>query len=218
MDLALFDLDNTLLAGDSDYEWGNYLCEIGATDAAQYKQENQRFYADYCAARLDINAYLRFVLKALAENDTQRLLSWRRAFIDTKILPMVTPQAKQLVAAHTDKGDHVIVISSTIDFLVKPIARLFDIEHVIATQAETDSGGKFSGRVTGIPCFAEGKLRRLEQWLKEHKPNYDQSWFYSDSINDLATLKWADNAVVVNGDARLVKEAARYDWRMISVP
>lgn len=217
MDLALFDLDNTLLAGDSDYEWGNYICEIGAVDPAQYKKKNQAFYEDYCAAQLDINAYLKFALEVLAQNNRRQLESWRRTFIDKKVIPMVTPKAKKLVANHMNKGDRVVVVSSTVDFLVKPIARLFAIEDIIATRAVIDNNGRFSGKVAGVPCFAEGKLRRLRQWLQEHKPDYRQSWFYSDSINDLATLKWADHAVVVNGDAQLIEQARRHNWRVISI-
>lgn len=216
MDLVLFDLDNTLLDGDSDYEWGRYMCEIGAVDHDLYKKKNLKFYQDYCAGQFDINAYLNFALKVLADNDMQQLMAWRQSFIEEKIVPMLTSESKSLIADHTQKGDYVIVISSTIEFLVKPIAMLFGIKDVVATQLEVNDEGNFNGKVKGVPCFAEGKLRRLEQWLEGADLNYQKSWFYSDSINDLATLKWADHAVVVNGDDQLLKEAAQRDWHTIS--
>lgn len=216
MDLALFDLDNTLLNGDSDYEWGRYMCELGAVNREHYEETNRKFYRDYCAGTFDIDAYLRFALKPLADHGMEQLLAWRRSFIDRKVRPMITPAAQQLVESHREKGDLLVVISSTNRFLVEPIAALFATEHVIATEIELKDGA-FSGHAAGIPCYGEGKLRRLRQWLKERRPDYRHSWFYSDSINDLPTLKWADQPVVVNGDEQLLKQAARRKWRTISL-
>lgn len=216
MDLVLFDLDNTLLSGDSDYEWGRYMCEIGAVDRAYYEKTNQDFYAAYCAGTLDMDAYLQFSLKPLANYRMEQLHAWRQSFIDSVIVPMITPPALNLVAQHRNKDDTLVVISSTNRFLVEPITHLFGIENVIATDAEIINN-RFSGNVKGISCFGKNKLTKLKQWLETYAPDYQRSWFYSDSVNDLETLQWVDCPVVVNGDSKLLEEAARRGWQTIDL-
>ena len=214
MDLVLFDLDNTLLSGDSDHQWGQYMCEIGAA-SPEYKINNQKFYDDYCKEALDIYAYLQFALRPLAENDMQQLIAWRASFIDTVIVPMISAPARDLVSQHQSKGDLIAVISSTNQFLVEPIAQLFGISEVIATQAEVIDN-RFSGKVKGTPCFGKEKLVCLKEWLATRQPNYQHSWFYSDSINDLPTLEWVDKPIVVNGDDKLLKVARQHNWQTLS--
>ena len=216
MDLALFDLDNTLLAGDSDYLWGRYLCEIGAVDRARFEARNLAFYRDYEAGRLDIGEYLRFALRPLADNDMSALMEWRRRFVAEKIAPIVATQARALITRHHQRGDHVVIATSTNAFVTEPIARLLDADELIATQPEI-AGARFSGRVRGAPCFGEGKLQCVRHWLERQRPAYRRSWFYSDSINDLPTLEWADHAVVVDGDEELRAHAARRGWPLLSL-
>ena len=216
MDLALFDLDGTLLAGDSDYLWGRYLCEIGAVHRARYDARNLAFYRDYEAGRLDIDEYLRFALRPLADNDMSTLLAWRRRFVAEKIVPIVAPRARALIEGHHERGDLVVVATSTNAFVTEPIARLLDADDLIATQPEI-VGARFSGRVRGAPCFREGKLHCVRRWLNGQLLQYRRSWFYSDSGNDLALLEWVDKPVVVDGDEALCAHAARCGWPRLSL-
>ncbi len=216
MDLALFDLDDTLLAGDSDYLWGRFLCEIGAVERDRFEARNLAFYRDYEAGRLDIDEYLRFALRPLADNDMSTLLAWRRRFVADKIKPIVAPRARALIERHHERGDLAVIATSTNAFVTEPIARLLDADDLIATQAEI-VGARFSGRVRGAPCFREGKLQRVRRWCERQRPAYRRSWFYSDSINDLATLEWVDKPVVVDGDDELREHAARRGWPMLSL-
>ena len=216
MDLALFDLDDTLLAGDSDYLWGRFLCDVGAVDRARYEARNLAFYRDYEAGRLDIDEYLRFALRPLAHHDVSTLLAWRRRFVAENIVPIVAPHARALIERHHERGDLAVVATSTNAFVTEPIARLLGADDLIATQPEI-VGARFSGRVRGAPCFREGKLQCVRRWLAGQRPRYRRSWFYSDSINDLATLEWADKPVVVDGDEALRAHAARRGWPRLSL-
>ena len=216
MELALFDLDHTLLEGDSDYLWGQFLCDIGAVERAQFEERNLEFYRDYQAGRLDIHEYLRFALKPLAENDMSLLLEWRRRFLGEKIEPIVAPQARALIEQHKKRGDLALILTATNLFVTEPIARMLGADDIIATRPEI-IGARFSGEVAGVPCFGEGKLQCLKNWLGRHRPDCRQSWFYSDSINDLPMLEWADKPVVVHGDEALLRHAARRGWPTLSL-
>ena len=216
MDLALLDLDDTLLAGDSDYLWGRYLCDVGGVERARFEARNQAFYADYQAGRLDVGAYLRFALRPLADNDLSTLLEWRRRFVAEKIVPIIAPQARALIERHHQRGDLAVIATSTNAFVAEPIARLLGADDLIATQPEI-AGARFSGRVRGAPCFREGKLQCVRRWLARQRPAYRHSWCYSDSINDLALLEWADKPVVVDGDEKLRAHAARHGWPSLSL-
>lgn len=216
MPLAIFDLDNTLLSGDSDYLWGQFLGELGAVDRASYERENERFYEDYREGRLDIMAFLAFSLRPLSQYPREQLDTWHRRFMREKIEPLITPAAQRLVERHRADGDTLMIITATNAFVTGPIAARLDIPHLIATEAETQ-GDRFTGRVAGIPSFRDGKVRRLESWLAENAATLDGSWFYSDSHNDLPLLERVSHPVAVDPDPVLAEQARRRGWPLISL-
>lgn len=216
MALALFDLDNTLLAGDSDYLWGVYLSEIGVVDGEAHQLANAQFYEDYHEGRLDIMAFLAFALRPLAENEPQDLRHWREDFLRRKIDPIITPAARALVEKHRAAGDTLMVITATNSFITGPIAERFGIPNLIATEPE-QRDGRFTGRVQGTPSFREGKVARLQQWLDEHQMGLEGSWFYSDSHNDLPLLEQVANPVAVDPDDTLAHHAQQHQWPIISL-
>jgi HAD superfamily hydrolase (TIGR01490 family) len=216
MPLAIFDLDNTLLSGDSDYLWGQYLVARGVVDGAAYEAANARFYADYKAGRLDIDMFLSFALRPLRDNPMQALLAWRQEFLETRIMPLIEQPALDLVERHRRAGDTLLVITATNAFVTAPIAERFGIHHLIATEPERDASG-FTGRVAGIPAFREGKVTRLSHWLGEHGGSLAGSHFYSDSVNDLPLLERVDNPVAVDPDPLLAQAARTRGWPVISL-
>lgn len=215
MSLAIFDLDNTLLRGDSDYEWGRFLVEQDAVDRAEFESENQRFYDDYKAGRLDIYGFLKFALRPLAENTLEQLDDWHRQFMVRHVQDMITPQARELVSRHKEKGDTLLIITATNRFVTEPIAREFGIEHLLATDPE-QVNGRFTGKVSGTPCFQQGKVERLHQWLENNEESLEGSWFYTDSHNDLPLLREVDHPVAVNPDPQLRAEAEQHGWPIIA--
>lgn len=216
MSLAIFDLDNTLLRGDSDYLWGQFLAEIGVVDRATYERENDRFYADYRAGRLDILAFLAFSLGPLARHPRAELDRWHRDFMAVKIEPLIGPAAEALVERHRRAGDTLLIITATNAFVTRPIAARFGIPHLIATEPE-ERNGEFTGRVRGTPSFREGKVSRLETWLTDRVETLDGAWFYSDSHNDLPLLERVTHPVAVDPDATLARHAAERGWPVISL-
>jgi HAD superfamily hydrolase (TIGR01490 family) len=217
--LALFDLDNTLLTGDSDYEWGQFLIERGVLARDEYEAQNARYFEQYKDGTLDIHEYLGFALGPLAAHTPQALARWHADFMRTRILPMITPRARDLVARHCGAGDLCAVVTATNSFVTAPIAREFGVPHLVATEPET-AGGRFTGRVAGIPCFREGKIRRVDEWLEGlgHRwGEFEQSAFYSDSHNDLPLLERVRQPVAVDPDPQLAAEAARRGWPVISL-
>ncbi len=216
MALALFDLDNTLLAGDSDYLWGVFLAEQGIVDGDYYEKENERFYDEYKQGTLDIFEFLSFSLKPLAENDADTLSGLQKQFVEEKIRPIMGPASFDLVEKHKATGDTLVVITATNSFVTAPIVKAFGIDHLLATEPEKNENG-YTGRVAGIPCFQEGKVKRLEAWMQEHGLDLKDSWFYSDSHNDLPLLKQVDNPVAVDPDHQLEDYAKQNDWPIISL-
>jgi HAD superfamily hydrolase (TIGR01490 family) len=216
MPLAIFDLDNTLLAGDSDYLWGRHLVDLGVVDGDSYEAANQRFYDDYRAGRLDIDAFLRFSLRPLAENHPDDLRRWREAFVERHIAPIMLPAAYALVERHRSAGDTLMIITATNAFVTAPIAERFGIEHLIATEPARE-GGRYTGAVAGTPAFREGKVARLKQWLEAHDADLAGSHFYSDSINDLPLLEQVDHPVVVDPDPGLAAVARSRGWPLLSL-
>ena len=214
MSLAIFDLDNKLLAGDSDYAWGQFLVAHNLVDRPYYERENERFGRAYQDGALDIHGYLAFALKPLAQHDLSTLEQWRRDFMHSKILPMIQPKAQNLVDKHRQAGDTLVIITSTMDFIAQPIAQEFGIEHLIASQAEI-LNGRFTGNVVGTPCYRHGKVERLQTWVDEHGESMTGSWFYSDSHTDLPLLNAVDNPVAVNPDETLRAEAPVRGWPII---
>jgi len=219
MRLALFDLDNTLLAGDSDYEWGQFLVDRGILERGAYEAQNQAYYDQYAAGTLDIHEYLGFALRPLAAHTQADLARWHADFMGSRILPMVSAEARALVTRHLERGDLCAIITATNSFVTAPIAREFRVPHLIATEPESRDG-RFTGRVAGIPCFREGKVRRLEDWLGSRGRRLDEfgeSSFYSDSHNDLPLLERVTRPVAVDPDDELAREAARRGWERISL-
>jgi HAD superfamily hydrolase (TIGR01490 family) len=216
MVLAIFDLDNTLLAGDSDYLWGRFLVEKGLVDRTYYERENERFFQQYKAGQLDIHEFMRFSLTPLRKNTPQALNRLREEFLETRISPLITDSARQLVEKHRTAGDTLLIITATNAFVTRPIAHRFGIENLIATEPET-LDGYFTGEVEGEPSFREGKVTRLLQWLEESGETLQGSWFYSDSHNDLPLLERVDNPVAVNPDETLAEVARSRQWPILQL-
>lgn len=214
--LAIFDLDNTLLAGDSDYLWGQYLVDRGIVDRESYETENKRFYEEYKAGTLDIHAFLRFSLTPLTEHEPQQLAAWREEFITQKILPIVASHTPQLLQAHKSAGHELLIITATNRFITAPIAEALGINNLLATDPEVIDG-RFTGEIAGIPCFQEGKIKRLQLWLKETGRRPAQSWFYSDSNNDLPLMQEVDFPVAVDPDPKLEGRARTHGWPVVSL-
>jgi len=212
MALALFDLDKTLLGGDSDFLWGEFLSEISAVDVDEYQQKNQAFFDDYARGELDINQYLEFCLSPLADNSIKQLNKWHQQFMVEKIQPILLEKAKKVVDVHKKNGDRVMVITATNSFVTRPIAETYGINELLATEPEMIAG-KFTGKVLGEPCFQIGKVHKLQQWCEENNETLDGAYFYSDSHNDLPLLELVDNPVVVHGDEKLLAIAKQKNWQ-----
>ncbi len=215
MALALFDLDNTLLHGDSDYAWGQFLVERGIVDGDAYEKANRKFYDLYKEGRLDIYEFIRFAFLPLKENDHEQLLEWRQQFVEEKIAPMMLAKGQQTIDKHRSKGDTLIIITATNSFVTTPIAEAFGVEHLIATEPEFVDG-RFTGDVAGVPCFQEGKVKRLQTWLDDHRMTLEGSTFYSDSHNDLPLLEQVSFPVAVDADDKLVATATSRNWPITS--
>lgn len=216
MALAIFDLDNTLIGGDSDYLWGQFLVEQEIVDRNLYETANAEFYRQYCSGSLDIHEFLEFALAPLAAHDTLKLQHWRQQFIEEKIKPILLPAARDLVRKHQQQGDTLLVITATNHFVTEPIVELYGIPHLLATTPEFRDG-RFTGKCAGIPCFQDGKVQRLEIWLDKNTHSLNDSWFYSDSHNDLPLLEIVHNPVAVDPDDRLRKLALEKSWPVISL-
>jgi HAD superfamily hydrolase (TIGR01490 family) len=217
--LALFDLDNTLLNGDSDYEWGQFMCDQGVVDRAAYEAQNRIYYERYVDGSLDIHEYLGFALRPLTQHTPEDLARWHAEFMRTRVQPMILPAARALVRRHLEAGDLCAIITATNSFVTAPIARAFGIDHLIATEPELKDG-RYTGRVAGTPCFREGKLVRLDEWLAglgRRMGEFAASTCYSDSHNDLPLLERVTRPVAVDPDETLGREAARRNWETISL-
>ena len=219
MNLALFDLDNTILAGDSDYNWSRFLIQEGYLDGAIHAEKNEKFYADYKAGTLDIYAFVEFQFKPLARNPRTVLNQLLKKYVEEVIKPMITEKARALVKRHQDEGDLIIVITATNSFITKPIAELFGIKNLIGTDPE-EKEGEFTGKVSGLPSFKEGKVTRLEAWLKGKNlslASFEKSYFYSDSHNDLPLMQKVTHPVAVDSDDVLSEYAKSKGWPQISL-
>ncbi len=216
MTLAIFDLDNTLLAGDSDYLWGGFLSDAGLVDRDYYERENERFYQEYREGRLDIFEFLRFSLRPLSEHEPQRLYELRRQFVQRHIDPIILPAGRQLIDSHRRRGHTPLIITATNAFVTAPIAERLEVHHLLATEPAMQDG-RYSGEVAGTPCFQEGKVTRLRQWMAQHGETLSGSWFYSDSHNDIPLLEQVDNPVAVDPDEALRQHADERGWQVISL-
>lgn len=216
MTLAIFDLDNTLLGGDSDYLWGKYLVAQGLVDGEHYERENQRFYDDYRAGTLDIQEFLNFALRPLAETPLPLMLALREQFMHEKIEPIILPAARRLLETHRQQGHELLIITATNRFVTEPIAAALGVEHLLATDPEMVDG-RYTGRVAGTPTFREGKVTRLMAWLEQHGRNLEHAWFYSDSHNDLPLLELVPRPVAVDPDDTLRLHAEAKGWPILSL-
>jgi len=219
LQLALFDLDNTLLAGDSDFQWGQYLIQHGLLDKEEHTAINLGFYEDYKAGRLDIHAFLDFQLKPLSEHKRSELDALHANYMAEKIRPMITPQARALVEKHRQNGDLLMIITATNSFVTGPIAQEFGIDNLIGTTPE-EINGEFTGKVVGTPSFQAGKITRLNEWLAargQTLKSFETTWFYSDSHNDLPLMKLVDKPVAVDPDPTLLAYAQEAGWPVISL-
>ena len=216
--LALFDLDNTLLSGDSDHAWGEFLIHRGLVDEKTHRDKNNLFYEDYLNESLDIEAYVSFTIEPIKELSKEQRDRLHEDFMAFSINSIVLPKAKQLVLEHKSKGDLCIMVTATNSFITKPIADIFQVDYLLATELEVE-GGLLTGRVSGVPCYQEGKLSRLQQWLEGSRENFslENSAFYSDSINDLKLLEAVGTPIVVDPDSKLLRISQERGWAEISL-
>jgi HAD superfamily hydrolase (TIGR01490 family) len=214
--LAIFDLDNTLLNGDSDHAWGEFLCRKGVVDAEEYRKANDYFYEQYKSGSMNIFEFLEFALRPLAANSNETLAEWHAEFMKDVIQPMMLPKAAALLNKHRDAGEHLMIITATNRFVTGPIAKQLGVDTIIATDPEM-LDGKYTGKVAGTPCFQAGKVERLNTWLAENGATLEGSSFYSDSINDLPLLEKVDHPVAVNPDEKLTAEANRRGWPILDL-
>lgn len=216
MTLAIFDLDNTLLNGDSDYLWGQFLSQQGHVDSAFYEKENQRFYDEYVAGTLDILEFLEFSLAPLRQIEMSELTQLHNQFMDECIRPVITTKSRALIQEHINKKDTLLIITATNLFITAPIAKELEIPNIIATEPEIVNN-RYNGKVSGTPCFREGKVERLKVWLKETGGNLADSCFYSDSHNDLPLLEMVTKPIAVDPDETLRSHAEMKGWDIISL-
>ncbi|UQB41452.1 HAD family hydrolase [Thiomicrospira microaerophila] len=215
MPLAIFDLDNTLIAGDSDYLWGEFLVQNQLIDAKEYQEQNQRFYQQYKEGTLDIYEYQAFSLKPLSEHPIEQLQSWHNEFMKIMIEPIMLPKAQAAIEQHKSKGDQLLIITATNSFITRPIGLKLGIDQLIGTEPEKVNG-QYTGRVEGIPSFQQGKITRLNQWLNQNPVSLEGSFFYSDSHNDLPLLEIVAHPIAVDADETLSQVAQQRGWKQVS--
>lgn len=216
MPLALFDLDNTLLAGDSDHRWGEFLCDRGLVDPVEFAARNDQFYADYQAGALDVDAYLRFALEPIAGKTPAEVAPLQAAFMEDYVAPMLLTQAFELIERHREQGDQLVIITATNTVVTGPIAQRLGIETLIGSEVAIENG-RYTGEPRGIPSYREGKVTRLTAWLEATANSLSGAWFYSDSHNDLPLLSRVDRPVAVDPDPTLREHAEREGWPVLSL-
>ena len=216
MTLIIFDLDNTLIGGDSDNLWGQFACQQGIVNGGDFEARNEQFYRDYQAGKLDVDAYLRFSFSTLQGQPASTLATWHLEFMETMITPIMLPAAQQLIEKHQAAGDTLLIITATNRFITEPIAKSLGIDNLLACEGEIVDG-IYTGEPTGVPSYGAGKVTRLHQWLAKRDINLDGAWFYSDSHNDLPLLELVDNPVAVDPDSILCARAEQLGWPVISL-
>ncbi len=216
MRLAIFDLDNTLIAGDSDHAWGQFLVNKGLVDSDNFRRANDRFYEEYKAGTHNIIEYLQFSLTPLTHHSMEYLAELHKEFMQDYINPMMLPKAQQLLQKHRAQGDYLLIITATNGFVTRPIAAALEVDDILTTDPEV-LNNRYTGKFIGIPTFQKGKVLRLEDWLKEKKFTLDDAYFYSDSINDLPLLEKVPNPIVVDPDPKLHAAAIERNWAVMSL-
>ena len=215
MSLAIFDLDNTLIGGDSDFLWGEFIGEEGIVDANAYRKKNEYFYQQYDLGTLDIYAWLEFCLEPLTRYSMSELQEFHHRFMIQKIEPIMLDKAQNCINRHKERGDTVLVMTASNSFVTAPIVKQYGINQLLATEPEIKAG-RYTGGVTGIPCFQAGKIDKLMPWLQKNEETLTGSTFYSDSHNDLPLLELVDNPVAVNADKILTKIAEKKGWEILN--
>ncbi|AUZ04435.1 MULTISPECIES: HAD family hydrolase [Vitreoscilla] len=218
MNLAIFDLDHTLIASDSDNEWPKYLMHKGIVDKAFVEKKNDYFYQQYLQGRLNVDEFLEFQLEPLTHYSMEQLAVMHEEFMCEFIRPTITEVARELVAKHQRAGDDLLLISATNEFIITPIANEFGITEVIGVTLEIGVDGRYTGNYIGVPSYQGGKIVRLEQWLQEKgktRSDYDDIYFYSDSRNDLPLLQDVSRPVAVNPDDILLAHATEHGWEIV---
>ena len=216
MTLAIFDLDHTLLNGDSDFLWGEYMVETGIVSEQEYRARNEEFYRDYQRGTLDNDRYLEFALEPLTHYTIEELHAWREDYVEKWIKPIIAPGARNLLDSHQSRGHELLIISATHLFVTEPIARILGVQMVLATAPEIIDN-RYTGRFLGTPTYQEGKVKVLNEWLNNSNHDLDGSYFYSDSINDISLLELVDNPVAVNPDEALKAIAQARNWKIIDL-
>lgn len=216
MTLAIFDLDETLISIDSDHAWGEFIVHKGLVDPIQYRHSNDAYYQQYKQGKLDVDAYLLFACEILTQYPMKQLMEVRREFVEERIKPAILPKAVDLIESHRQQGDCLLVITATLQFVTEPIVELFSIPNLIAPIPELKNN-QYTGKITGIPSYQEGKLIRLREWLKDRPYELAESCFYSDSINDIPLLESVGTPIVVDPDPKLLEEARERGWKVTSL-
>jgi HAD superfamily hydrolase (TIGR01490 family) len=216
MALAIFDLDHTLLNGDSDYLWGEYMVANQIVDKAEFQIENKAFLRDYQRGQLDNDKYLHFALKPLTQHPVENLYNWRRDYVENWIKPIIALGTEELLTQHRNRGDTLVIISATNLFITEPIAKLLNIPHILSTEPEIIDN-RYTGNYLGTPTYKEGKVVALNTWLKDSQYSLDDSYFYSDSINDLPLLEQVATPVAVNPDDDLRNIAEDRKWTILDL-
>ena len=216
MALAIFDLDHTLLSGDSDHAWGQFLVDRGLVDPEVHQHRNDYFYEQYKAGTLDIHEYLEFAMRPLTQYEPEKMHDEREVFLNERIDKLISQRSRDLIRKHEEQGDTLLIITATNGFVTYPIAERLGIAHIIAPHPEVVDG-RYTGKTVGIPSFHEGKVTRLKEWMETHQHDLEGSYFYSDSHNDMPLLRLVDHAVAVDPDPILKNEAERQGWPVISL-
>ena len=216
MTLAIFDLDHTLLNGDSDYLWGEYMVANNIVDRAEYQRLNQSFLEDYHRGDLDNDRYLQFALHPLTQHPIESLYTWRKDYVESWIQPIIATGTPALLNKHRQQGDTLIIISATNYFITEPIAELLEIPHLLATRPEIIDN-RYTGKYLGVPTFKEGKVTVLNEWLAQQNHSLGESYFYSDSINDLPLLERVSHPIAVNPDESLSDIAVQRGWPILDL-
>lgn len=217
--LVLFDLDHTLIPFDSDYEWGEFTITLGWRDGVEFKRLNTGFFEQYKAGTLDLHAYVRFATQAIREQGATNSIAARASFMGAVVQKGIKKPALELVRSHQQAGDEVVIVTATNEFVTRPIADAFGVKELIAVELERDAQGQLTGEIKGIPSFREGKVVRVTQWLADRGLDWGsvETWFYSDSMNDLPLLEKATFPVATNPDDRLRALAKERGWRILDL-
>jgi HAD superfamily hydrolase (TIGR01490 family) len=217
--IALFDLDHTLIPFDSDHAWGEHTIALGWRDPVDFKRRNNAFFEQYRAGTLDLHQYIRFATEAIREQGATQSIAAQALFMSTMVQKDIKPEALALVRGHQQAGHEVVIVTATNEFVTRPIAAAFGVRELIAVELARDADGLITGEIHGTPSFREGKVTRVADWLAARQLGWDdvETWFYSDSMNDVPLLEKATHAIATNPDERLRALATERGWRILDL-